>query len=230
MSVLTLDSHETLDGGRELDELEPVPLKVLIADDHPLILVGLRRALDREDDIEVIGEARTGTELLGMIERRQPDVVVLDLNMPGLDGRSCVERISAAWPDVKTIVLSACEERASIEAALRGGACAYIVKSVSSLDIAAVVRQARGGAVFHAPPVAPGYGRPAESGPGLTERECTILAAIADGLTTRAISQQLWVSEHTVKFHLTNIYRKLGVSNRSAAVRYAFERQLTSAP
>jgi DNA-binding NarL/FixJ family response regulator len=203
-------------------------LTVLIADDHPLILAGLRRAFEREDDIEVIGEARTGPQLIAMIERRLPEVVLLDLNMPGFDGISCVARISADWPQIKTVVLSAHSDRASISAALEAGAVSYIVKSVASIDIAAVLRQAHNGVVYHAPASAP-RDQPAResSDPMLTERELTILAAVADGLTTRAISQELWVSEHTVKFHLTNIYRKLGVTNRTAAVRLACERQLT---
>lgn len=208
---------------------EQSTLTVVIADDHPLILAGLRRAFEREEDIEVVGEARTGLQLMAMIERRSPDLVLLDLNMPGLDGIACVERISARWPQIKTVILSACDDRATIDEALEAGARSYIVKSVASIDVAAVLRQTHSGVVYHAP-TAPRPDRRARASVAsiLTEREATILAAIADGMTTRAISQQLWVSEHTVKFHLTNIYRKLGVSNRTAAVRLACERQLTT--
>jgi DNA-binding NarL/FixJ family response regulator len=108
-----------------------------------------------------------------------------------------------------------------------------MVKSVSPVDIASVLRQASTGAVYHSPTAAPSRASESEpleeSGPGLTPREATILQAIAAGLTTKTISQDLWLSEHTVKFHLTNIYRKLGVSNRSAAVRYAFENDIVPA-
>jgi len=213
----------------EACEPEQLALTVVIADDHPLILAGLRRAFEREDDIEVVGEARTGLQLIAMIERRSPDLVLLDLNMPGLDGIACVERISSQWPLIKTVILSACDDRAAIDEVLEAGACSYIVKSVASVDVAAVLRQAHNGVVYHAPAPAP-PDRHARGGveSALTEREAAILAAIADGLTTRAISQQLWVSQHTVKFHLTNIYRKLGVSNRTAAVRLACERQFTT--
>ena len=204
-------------------------LKVLIADDHPLVLQGLRRALEESDGIEVVGEARSGDELLALVGRRSPDLVLLDLRMPGRDGLECIAEIKRLWPEVKTVALSACEDRGSIDAALLAGASAYMVKSVSPLDIPAVLRQASTGAVYHTPSAPPPRAEAVmPAGPMLTPRETAILKAIANGLTTKAISQDLWLSEHTVKFHLTNIYRKLGVSNRSGAVRYAFENDLAS--
>jgi len=210
------------------------PLKVLIADDHPLMLAGIRRALERSENIEIVGEARSGPELLEMIERRRPGLVLLDLRMPGVTGSECIEQIRATWPEVKTVVLSACEDRASIDGALNAGASAYIVKSVNPFDIASVLRQTCGAsAVFHAvTSPRPVVGRTASDeppGPVLTDRERTILAAVAAGMTTAAISEELWVSEHTVKFHLTNIYRKLGVPNRAGAVRYALENGIVAA-
>jgi DNA-binding NarL/FixJ family response regulator len=201
-------------------------LRVLIADDHPLIIAGIRRGLEDHDDIEIAGEAHSGAQLMELMERRRPTLVLLDLRMPEVSGVECIERIARTWPDVKIVVLSACDDRASIDAALNAGASAYIVKSVKPVDIASVLRQASTGGVFHA-----GSGRrpvPArEPEPRhasvLTEREREILDAVAAGLTTSAISHNLWVSEHTVKFHLTNIYRKLGVANRAGAIRYALE-------
>jgi two-component system NarL family response regulator len=164
------------------------------------------------------------------VAQRRPNVGLMDLRMPGVDGTSCVERLSSDWPDVKTVVLSASDDRPSIDAALLAGASAYIVKSATAVDVAAVLRHTSTGTVYHAPSA------PARARQGLepdkallTERETVILEAIADGLTTRAISRDLWLSEHTVKFHLTNIYRKLGVTNRSGALRFAFDRQLATA-
>jgi len=201
------------------------PIKVLIADDHPMVLAGIRRTLEHCDDIEVVGEAHSGPELLELIQRRRPGVVLLDLRMPGAKGTECIARIVAGWPEVKIVVLSAFDDCASINGALEAGACAYIVKSVDAADIAAVLRQTSRGAVFHAPSrghmVATHDDEPAL--PVLTDRERSILVAIAAGMTTAAIGSELWVSEHTVKFHLTNIYRKLGVANRAGAVRFAFE-------
>jgi DNA-binding NarL/FixJ family response regulator len=206
-------------------------VKVLIADDHPLIIAGIRRGLEGNDDIDIVGEAQTGTELMQLIERRRPSVVLLDMRMPGLSGVECIKRICEAWPEVKTVVLSACDDRCSIDAALNAGASAYVVKSVRPIDIASVLRQASMGGVFHAVsgPRAAASDEPAPpQGPALTEREREILDAVAAGLPTAAISRNLWVSEHTVKFHLTNIYRKLGVANRAGAIRYALERDLAA--
>jgi DNA-binding NarL/FixJ family response regulator len=209
---------------------EPV-LKVLVADDHPLILQGLRRTLEACDDIDVIGEARSGDEVVPLVERRRPDVVLLDMRMPGMDSAECIRRIGHSWPEVKTIVLSASEERATIDAAVEAGASAYVLKSVSAVDIPSLVRQvAAGYTLYHAPAgesEQPGAG---DADPGLTGREATILAAVAGGKTTKAISADLWVTEHTVKFHLTNIYRKLGVSNRTEAARLAYQNGLVESP
>ena len=205
-------------------------LKVLIADDHPLMLQAIRGALEASEDIDVVGEARSGEEVLALVERRKPDLVLLDLHMPGLGGLDCVMEIKRSWPKVKTVVISAFDDRASIDSSLLAGASAYILKSVSPVDIPSVLRQASAGAVYQVPqaparPVCNGE-QSAAGGPQLTSRETAILMAVASGLTTKAISRDLWLSEHTIKFHLTNIYRKLGVSNRSAAVRYAFEHDL----
>jgi DNA-binding NarL/FixJ family response regulator len=208
------------------------PLKVLIADDHPLMIAGVRRALERSEDIEIAGEAHSGPELMRLVERRRPQIVLTDLRMPGTNGADCIEQIRATWPEVRVVVLSACDDRPAIDAALNAGASAYVVKSISSTDIAAVIRQAASGSVFHATSVpAP---RPQDEDeesllPDLTERERAILEAVAAGKTTAVISRELWVSEHTVKFHLTNIYRKLGVTNRAVAVRDALQTGLVAA-
>jgi DNA-binding NarL/FixJ family response regulator len=216
---------------------EPVPLRVLIADDHPLVLIGVRRMLEANEGIEVAGEAQSGPEVLALTQRRSPDVVLLDLRMPGVQGGSLIARLRAEHPRVRVVVLSASDDADSIDQALAAGACAYVLKSTKPVDIASVLRQVGGGqTVFRPPAAAPGT--PGTAGTaggaqldpareaGLTEREATILSAVASGSTTKAISAELWVSEHTVKFHLTNIYRKLGVSNRSGAVRYAVEHGL----
>ena len=206
-------------------ESERAQIKVLIADDHPLIIAGIRRTIDHVDDMEVVGEARTGSEIMQLIERRMPDLVLMDLKMPGSSGIETVQRIRQRWPEIKIVVLSASDDRATIDAALHAGAAAYVLKSAHTIDIPSVLRQAWSGAIFHAPatPPLPVGESTSPLRPALTERERSILSAVASGMTTAAISRDLWISEHTIKFHLTNIYRKLGVANRAGAVRYALE-------
>jgi DNA-binding NarL/FixJ family response regulator len=199
-------------------------LTVLIADDHPLIIAGIRRTIDLVEDMHVIGEAQSGAELAQLVERRRPDIVLMDLRMPGVTGTEMIELISRRWPATQTIVLSACDDAPTIEAVLAAGASAYVLKTAASLDITSIIRQAASGEVVPAP-AAPPIRATAEAaaGPPLTERERDILSRVAAGMTTAAISRELWVSEHTIKFHLTNIYRKLGVPNRAGAVRFALE-------
>jgi DNA-binding NarL/FixJ family response regulator len=204
-------------------------IRVLIADDHPLIIAGVRRTIEQSEDFEVVGEARSAGELMTLIERRSPDLVLLDLRMPGVSGVEHIEAIRERWPEIKVVVLSACDDRPAIDGALNAGANAYMLKTTSAIDISSVLRQVSNGAVFapSAPPVI-GVAASAPEQPVLTDREQTILAAVGAGLTTAAISRELWVSEHTIKFHLTNIYRKIGVSNRAGAVRYALEHGLAA--
>jgi DNA-binding NarL/FixJ family response regulator len=203
--------------------------RVLIADDHPLVLAGIRRTLEEVEDLEIVGEAYNGSQVLPLIERTSPDLVLLDVRMPHLDGLACLDRIRNRHPEIKVIVLSASSDRTQIAAALRHGASAYVVKNIGADDLPAAVRHAVGGTVFTV------LGVPDESAAaedlGLTKREATMLKALARGLSNQGIAKELWVTEQTVKFHLRNIYRKLGVSTRTEAARYAYERGLVeSAP
>jgi DNA-binding NarL/FixJ family response regulator len=212
--------------GLQTDASHAPRTRLLIADDHPLILAGIRRTLERNAEIEIVGEAATGPQLLAMVERRRPDVVMLDPQLPGAGGAELVETIRSNWPETRVVVLSASTDPDAIDGALLAGASAYIVKNISPADLPAVIRQVSNGAIFHAPSRPASNG--AASGPAadLTQRELTILEAITTGKTTAVISRELWVSEHTIKFHLTNIYRKLGVSNRAGAIRHALEHRL----
>ncbi len=205
-------------------------MKVLIADDHRLILDAVRRALENADGFEVVGEAVNGSQVLPLIRRTLPDVVLLDLRMPQLDGLACIDAIRKSWPDMKVIVLSAFSERERIEAAFNRGANGYIVKSINPLDLPAALRQALEGTVYH--PVGPADGASDDSrkAHGLTEREASILRAVGRGLSNQAIAKEFCVAEQTVKFHLTNVYRKLGLANRTEAARYAYQRGLVDSP
>jgi len=202
-------------------------LKVLLADDHRLTLAGVRRVLDDAGDIEVVGEAYEGSDVLPMVRTTEPDLVVLDLQMPKLDGLSCLDLLRRHHPEVKVVIFSATTTTAEISTALRSGASAYVLKTVNPLDLPAVIRQVAEGTVYYP---APSAAVPAvKDTADLTERERTILAAVMRGLSNKAISQEFWVTEQTVKFHLSNVYRKLGVPNRTAAARFAHEHGLIDA-
>ncbi len=197
------------------------PVRLLVADDHQLIRDAIRLVLAEVDDFEIVGEARSGREALELVARTAPDLVLLDLRMPDLDGLECLAQITAGYPDVKVVILSAVADPQSVEAALARGAVSYVLKTVDPQDLAPALRQAVKRTVFHAVVKAPG-GRASESA-GLTAKELTVLRGIAAGKPSKEIAAELWVTEQTVKFHLTKIYRKLGVANRTDAARWAYE-------
>ena len=195
-------------------------MKVLIADDNRLMLEGFRRALEPVEDIQVVGATHAGGQVIPLIERRRPEVVVIELGMQTADGQSCLDAIVAAHPEVKVVALSSSAVPEIVRSALSRGARAFITKAVNPLDIPSALRQAYEETVYHAFGFVDAPDRDLRRA-GLTEREITMLKALARGLSNRAISEELWVTEQTVKFHLGNLYRKLGVPNRLAAASYA---------
>ena len=197
-------------------------MRVLIADDHRLMVEGTKQALERAGGFEVVGEAVNGVQVLPLVRRLKPELVLLDLRMPQMDGLTCLAKIRKEHPDVKVAILSVSQDPELIQTALKRGTSAYIVKSIAPEDLAAALRQAIDGNVFTTAGVTEDPGERAARDAGLTERELVIVRAVARGLSNEAIAKELWVAEQTVKFHLTNIYRKLGVSNRTEAARYAF--------
>jgi DNA-binding NarL/FixJ family response regulator len=203
-------------------------VRVLIADDNRLMLEGVRRALEPVEDIEIVGATYSGAQVVPLVERRRPELVVLEFQMRADDGRSCLDLLRERHPDVTVVVLSASSTSHDIRSALERGARAFIVKTVNPLDIPSALRQAYDGTVYHAVGFRPGPEDELRAA-GLTEREITMLKALARGLSNKAISQELWVTEQTVKFHLGNLYRKLGVPNRLAAASFAHERGIRAA-
>ncbi len=202
-------------------------LGVLIADPYRLTLESIRETLEAADPLEVVGEALSAADLLATLKVKRPDVVLLDLDLPDMEGLACLGLIRENHPTVKVVMLAAEREPARIDAALRGGAIACVLKSVEPADLASALRQAVQETVYTA--VAPDESDvpdPVQAA-GLTEREVTMLRLLARGLSNKAIGQELWVTEPTVKFHLNNLYRKLGVPNRTAAARFAYANGLT---
>ena len=205
-------------------------LRVLLADDHRLILDSVRSALEESGEFEVVGEAMTGNQVLALVKRTNPDVVVLDIRMPGMDGLVCLDQIKKRHPEIKVIVLSASTDQKLIENVLKRGASAYIVKSVNPIDLPSAIRQSLEETVYTAIGLSEDTATTAAQAAGLTARELAILTALAQGKSNAAIAKELWVAPQTVKFHLTNIYRKLGVANRTEAARYAYQQGLVESP
>jgi DNA-binding NarL/FixJ family response regulator len=205
-------------------------IKVVVADDHRLIVEAVRCVLEAAGDFEVVGEATSGSQVLPVVSRMNPDVVILDLRMPGMDGLKCLDLIRARHDAVRVVVLSGVEDHDSIQAALRRGASAFVGKHVDPRDLPSVVRQVVDESVYHALVHAlPDGGGPAHEA-GLTTSEQRVLEALARGLSNKEIARELWLTEQTVKFHLTRIYRRLGVANRTEAVRHAYQHRLVSNP
>lgn len=194
------------------------------------MLDSVKRALELAADFEVTGATQHGDELAALVDEHRPDLVLLDLRLGGADGISCLRAIRGRHPKIKIIMLSASEDPARIGEALDAGASAYICKRISPDDLASALRQIVTGVIYRAVRE-PDAAEAAVAAPdSLTQRELVLLDAIARGLSTKMISRELWITERTVKFHLTNIYRKLGVHNRTGAMRYAYEHGLLERP
>jgi len=203
-------------------------IRLVIADDHPLFRAGVRAALEEVNDIEIVGEADAGPTVLPLLTQTQPDFLLVDYLMPKFDLLACLDAIQARHPKLKVAVISGSDEARVIEAALRRGASAFVLKSISPDDVAAVIRQVIHGTVFHAQGrLENGSSSVEDTGPtDLTEREASILVGLARGLSNDAIAKELWISRDTVKFHIRKIYRKLDVTNRTEAARYAYQHGL----
>ncbi len=206
-------------------------MKVLLADDHRLILDAVRRTLEEDGGFEIVGETQNGAQVLPLVSQTKPDLVLLDVRMPQMDGLACLDEIKRRHPDVKVVMLSASTGQDLVETALRRGASAYVIKSVDPTDLPATLRQAAAGTVFSAVGTTQEATDDATAkSAGLTDRETAVLRALAQGLSNDEIAKELWVAQQTVKFHLTNIYRKLGVKNRTEATRAAYRLGLAESP
>ena len=201
-------------------------LKSLSADDHQLMIHAIRLVLEDSEDIEIVGEADSGSKVLPLVGQTSPDLVLLDIRMPGMDGLTVLERLRERYPKVRVAVLSAVDDPSVIQAAFNRGASAFIVKHIDPRDLPAAIRQAIAGAIFQPLGLLERAADVAAREADLSKRELTILQALQSGRSNKQIAAELFLAEQTVKFHLTNIYRKLGVSSRTEAVRYAFEHGL----
>ena len=183
-------------------------LRIVIADDHDLMAAALDRVLSAQADLEVVGRARAGGEVVALVEETRPDVVLLDIGMPETDGIECARRLRARFPGLRIMMLTAYGDADSLQAAERAGADGFILKTVGASALVEALTAADGHFVVA------GFPEPDEGAAKLTPRERIVLQAVGDGLTNSDIGRELWISEETVKFHLKNLYRKLGASSR----------------
>ncbi len=197
-------------------------LRLVVADDHGLMVEAVRIALSGREDLEVVGVAESGSQVLPVVEQTKPDLLLLDLRMPGIDGLTCIRLLRERAPEVRIAVLSGFDSEAVAEEALALGANAFISKRVDPAELPAALLAAYEGPV-HAP-IGLGDADRASAvrAAGLTDRELEILHALGEGRSNREIAKLLWLAEQTVKFHLTNIYRKLNVGSRTEAVHWAY--------
>jgi DNA-binding NarL/FixJ family response regulator len=193
-----------------------------VADDHRLMLAAVRRALAEADDFEIVSEVSVGSRVIPAVREINPDIVLLDMRMPELDGLTCLTRLRKHDPTLPVVILSSYSDEADIEAAREAGALAYIVKTIEPVDLPSVLRSALAGHPFAVWGVEASQSAGSVGGVALSEREAVVLEALARGLSNREIGRELWISEQTVKFHLRNLYRKLGVSSRTEAARCAY--------
>lgn len=207
-------------------------IRVILVDDHPVVREGLRGMLAAEDDIEVVGEAGSGTEAVTLAGVREFDVILMDLRMPDGDGVSATERIITARPSARVVVLTTYETDADILRAVEAGAAGYLLKDTARADLADAVRAAARGETVLAPSVATRLVNRVRSPQpvGLSVRERDVLALVARGRTNAEIGRELFIGEATVKTHMLRIFGKLGVSDRTAAVTTAIEHDLLPRP
>lgn len=207
-------------------------IRVLVVDDHPVVRGGLVAMLDGQPDITVVGTAEDGLQAVAAVTADPPDVVLMDLRMPRLDGAGATERIAASHPEVRVLVLTTYDTDADIVRAVGAGASGYLLKDAPLATLLDAIRAAVRGETVLAPPVAAKLMSRMRTPPAetLTPREVEVLAAVARGLSNGEIGRALFIGEATVKTHLLRIFAKLGVDDRTRAVTVAMERGILAVP
>jgi DNA-binding NarL/FixJ family response regulator len=211
------------------------PIRLVLVDDHGVVRAGLRMYLQGQPDLEVVGEAGDGATAITCVQDLAPDVVLMDLQMPGMDGVEAIRHIRAAEPEVEVVVLTTFLDSARISAAIQAGAIGYVLKDVPPGELADAIRAAARGEVHLAPAVqrllmqAMAHPNQAAASPEmLTEREREVLTLLAAGRSNKEIARHLRVSERTVKGHVGGVLGKLGLASRTQAAIYAMRHGLTT--
>jgi NarL family two-component system response regulator LiaR len=204
-------------------------IRVMIVDDHAVVRSGLAAFFAVFSDLELVGEAENGDEAVVRCGLLKPDVILMDLIMPGTDGVTATSQIKAKYPAVKVIALTSYQEDDLIQGALQAGAIGYLMKNITARDLAAAIRSAHAGKMTLSPEAAQILVQSKYQNPEfeeLTEREREVLKLMVDGLNNAEIAERLVISLSTVKYHISNILGKLGVENRVAAVTIAIQKKL----
>ncbi len=206
------------------------PIRVMLVDDHDMVRRGLSVFLKVKADLELVGEAGNGQEALRLCEKARPDVVLMDLVMPEMDGTTATRLIRERWPQVQVIALTSFQEKKLVQEALQAGAISYLLKNVSADDLAEAIRAAHAGRSTLAPEATQALIESDRQEPdyGLTPREQEVLALLAEGLTNPEIAERLVISHSTARTHVSHILSKLDVSNRAEAVALALRRELVT--
>jgi len=212
-----------------------MPIRILIVDDHAIVRAGIRALLQLHPDFEVVGEAADGREALAQVHALQPDVVLMDIGMPGMDGLAATYEIANACPQARVLILTQHENREYILPALRAGAAGYVLKRAPDDSLVRAIREVHAGGTYLDPRISDvlvdsvrrqNDGVPSDPYETLTEREREVLVLLAQGKTYQEVAETLFISVKTVDFHRANLMRKLGLSNRAELVRFAIERGL----
>lgn len=217
----------------------PDLIRVVIVDDHNMVRRGLATILKLNPGLELVGEAANGQEAVDLCARTHPDVVLMDLIMPEMDGPTATRVIRQRWPGIQVVALTSFQEKELVRQALDAGAIAYLLKNVTAEDLDATIHEAHAGrstlapeaiqALIHVDPAPAGPGPGAAEAFELTEREEEVLALLIQGLTNPEIAERLVVSRSTAKAHVSNILSKMGVSNRAEAIALALQYSTKSA-
>jgi DNA-binding NarL/FixJ family response regulator len=213
---------------------ESTPIRVLLVDDHSVVRMGLRTFFDMLDDIEVVGEASDGSEGVAMARRLMPDVVLMDLLMPNMDGVTAIGRIKAEMPECEIVTMTSFIEEEKVTSALEAGASGYVLKDAEADEVATAIRAAFGGEVHLDPQVARLLAQrmrqkkdPAEQlAEPLTERERDVLRLLGQGRSNKEIGAELFITERTARTYVSNILGKLGLASRTQAALWAVEHRL----